>query len=371
MSDDFGVRWWRTDVSTRVLLSRDGLSEMFAMLHGGGGSRKARHPFFIVDKALKGQAEFNQLWEQGDVFAFDATASEPRTGDVDSLVRGLHERESEPDIIVGVGGGGTMDLAKAVGICLKNPKPSAEYQGWGFNMARGVDVWVMPTLAGTGAELTPIAVLRGPEKKLGINTPLVAPAFAVIDPALSKGAKHFNRFYTMMDCYFHHREITISKTSAPDAMADARDGLELARSVLSRDLSNYDGAVAVASARASVLGGSSSVSGRVGAAHAISYGLSNSAPTLPHSVAVTISMLGLPDLYEDCGAYSETLRFLETNRFPAPRARDYGVNASHVGRMVKTALGMDKLWLSHFGDGWEKIVTPEFIEKIYIKIIEA
>ena len=46
-------------------------------------------------------------------------------------------------------------------------------QGWGLDIVQGVDVWIVPTLSGTGAELTPIAVLRGPEKKLGINTPLV------------------------------------------------------------------------------------------------------------------------------------------------------------------------------------------------------
>jgi hypothetical protein len=39
-----------------------------------------------------------------------------------------------------------MDLAKAVGICLKNPKTAAEYQGWGFDMAPGVDAWAVPTL---------------------------------------------------------------------------------------------------------------------------------------------------------------------------------------------------------------------------------
>jgi 3-deoxy-alpha-D-manno-octulosonate 8-oxidase len=367
-------RWWRTEIPTQIVLSKDGIGDLFALLE-----KEKKRPFFILDSALSGQEQFKPLLERGllehgkdekSLFLFDATASEPRTGDVDALVKTIRERGEgdEPDVLVGVGGGGTMDLTKAVGICLKNPKSAADYQGWGFDMVRGTDVWAVPTLNGTGAELTPIAVLRGPQKKLGINTPFAAPQTAIIDPQLSEGAKKFNRFYTMMDCYFHHYEITRSKTSAKDAILDAEDGLKLSRSVLSKDLTEYDLETAIQSAQGSVLGGSSTIGGRVGASHAISYGLSNASPTLPHSVAVTISLLGLADLYRG-GGYDETLRFLEVNQFPIPRAKDYGIGASQVDKMVKTALGMDKLWLSHFGEGWEKSVTEDFLRDVYMKII--
>ncbi|MDR1650126.1 MAG: iron-containing alcohol dehydrogenase [Synergistaceae bacterium] len=371
MLDSFvrSPRWWRTEIPTQIVLSKDGIGDLFALLE-----KEKKRPFFILDSALSAQEKFKPVLERGkngqsnSLFLFEATASEPRTGDVDALVKTIRERGEEPDVFVGIGGGGTMDLAKAVGICLKNPKSAADYQGWGFDMARGADVWVVPTLNGTGAELTPIAVLRGPQKKLGINTPLVAPRTAVVDPQLSEGARKFNRFYTMMDCYFHHYEITLSKTSAPDAILDAEDGLKLSRSVLSRDLSEYGLETAIQSAKGSILGGSSTIGGRVGASHAISYGLSNASPTLPHSVAVTISMLGLAGLYRD-GGYDETLRFLEINSLPVPRAKDYGIDSSHVEKMVKTALGMDKLWLSHFGEGWEKAVTEDFLRDVYTKIV--
>jgi 3-deoxy-alpha-D-manno-octulosonate 8-oxidase len=369
MLEDFihSSRWWRTEIPSEMVLSKNGVADLLNLLK----ERKTR-PFFIVDKALTGQETFKPILErEGDfLFLFDAAASEPRTSDVDLLVKTIRDKGLDPDVIVGVGGGGTMDLTKAVGICLKNPKSAAEYQGWGLDMARGVDAWVVPTLNGTGAELTPIAVLRGPEKKLGINTPLVAPKIAVIDPRLSEGVGKFNRFFTMMDCYYHHYEITQSKTSEKNAILDAEDGLVLSRSVLSQDLSKYDLATAIKSVRASILGGSSTIGGRVGASHAISYGLSNASPTLPHSVAVTISMLGLADLYRG-GGYEETLRYLDVNGIPVPTARDYGIEASQVGAMVKTALGMDKLWLSHFGEGWEKTVTREFLRDVYMKIVSA
>ena len=360
-------KWWRTEIQTEIVLSDNGVADLFGMLR----DRKAR-PFFVMDDALVDQNKFKRFLETDSekLFLFNATASEPKTGDVDLLVKNIKDKSLDPDVIVGIGGGGTMDLAKAVGICLKNPKSAADYQGWGLDMERGVDVWLVPTLSGTGAELTPIAVLRGPEKKLGINTPLVAPQVAVIDPQLPEGAKKVNRFFTMMDCYFHHCEICVSKTSEKNAVLDALDGLALSKEVLSSDLSEHDLEQSIKSAKASVLGGSSTIGGRVGASHALSYGLSNSSPNLPHSVAVTISMLGLADLYHDRG-YEDTLRYLDIQKLPVPRASDYGIGKSDVEKMTKTAISMDKLWLSHFGEEWKKTVTEEFLREIYLKIVVA
>ena len=263
-----------------------------------------------------------------------------------------------------------MDLAKAVGICLKNPKPAAEYQKHSLDIEQGVDIWTVPTLSGTGAEITPVAVLRGPGEKLGINTRHAAPRVAIIDPRLSEGAEKINRFFAMMDCYFHHYEISVSKTSEENAILDSLDGLALCRDVLSNDMSEYELETAVKSAKASVLGGSDTTGGRVGASHALSCGLSNASPHLPHSVAVTISMLGLSDLYSG-GVYEETLRHLDAQKLPVPKARYYGVGKPDIEKMTKTALGMEKLWLSHFGEEWNETVTEEFLREIYSKIVAA
>jgi 3-deoxy-alpha-D-manno-octulosonate 8-oxidase len=357
--------WWRTKILTEIVTSDDGVGDLLKLL----GDRVSS-PFFIIDEILKPQPPFGVIFAKNDKFVFDATYSEPRTQDVDRVVSMLKDKKSPPDAIVGVGGGATMDLAKAVSICMANSRPSEEYQGYGLDMARGADIWVLPTLSGTGAEVTPIAVLRGPERKLGINNNYTAPSVAVIDPSLTSGAKKFNRFYTMMDCFFHHYEITKSRTSDEDAVWDARDGLRIAREVLTHDTSEFDPDRAAKSAVASVLGGSSSIGGRVGVSHAISYGLSNSSPHLPHSVAVTISMLACADIYRD-GGWDDTVCFLEINNMPRPTAREYGINESHVERMTKTALGMEKLWLSHFGEDARGIVNAKFVTDIYRRIVAA
>jgi 3-deoxy-alpha-D-manno-octulosonate 8-oxidase len=357
--------WWKAEIFTEIVTSGDGVGDFLRLLR-----ERAQSPFFIVDEILGKQAPFRDIFEQNDKFVFDASASEPRTSDVDRVVSLIKKLPRAPGTIAGIGGGAAMDLAKAVSICLVNPLPSEKYQGYDLDMVRGPDIWVLPTLSGTGAEVTPIAVLRGPEKKLGINNRFVAPAVAVIDPALSSGAEKFNRFFSMMDCFFHHYEITKSKTGAESALFDAREGLRAAREALSEGLSEFDIDRAAKSAAASVLGGSSSIGGRVGVSHAISYGLSNSGPRLPHSVAVTIAMLACRDIYSD-GGWDDTVKFLEINGIPRPTAREYGINESHIERMTKTAMGMEKLWLSHFGENWRDTVNESFVTDIYRRIVAA
>jgi len=356
-------RWWRVDVPTQIVLSDRGLATVFDLIEERGAK-----PFFVIDAALRDQPDFARVFAQPDVFVFNASYSEVRTGDVDSLVALLRGRGLDDVTLIGIGGGSTMDLAKAAGICFANPLRAQDYQGYGMDMARGLNVWTVPALNGTGAELTPIAVMRGPEKKLGINNPFAAAGLTVLDPHLSRGAPAFNRFYTMMDCYFHHYEISQSRTSSVEAVADSLDGLELSRLVLSNSLETWDEGRAVISVMASVLGGTSSTGGRVGAAHALSYGLSNSAPFLPHSVAVTLAMLALKDVYPD--GYAETRRFFELNGRPLPSARAYGLSAADIPAMTRTALNMEKLWQSCFGpERWQTVAAPEWIASVYEAIV--
>lgn len=354
--------WWTTFFPTEVVCSDNGVGDLIKRTEC-----ESRRPYFVLDSALLEQDVFRPLFDRASVFIFDASASEPRTEDVDRLVELIGSETDQPDLLVAAGGGSTMDLAKAAAICTANPGPSFKYQGYDMEMNKGLDIWVLPTLNGTGAEITPIAVLRGPEKKLGINNKFVGPSVAFIDPQLSAGARRYNRFFTLMDCYYHHYEITKSKTSSGEALADASKGLTLAREALSQKIDVFDAAKAIKAAMASVLGGSSSIGGRVGAAHALSYGLSNSSPTLPHSVAVTISMLAMEEIYPD--GYSDTIKFLELNGIEAPRASDYGISEKDIWKMTKTAIGMDKLWQSCFGSNWQEEATTDFVRSAYIKII--
>ncbi len=356
-------RWWRVDVPTEVVLSDDGVGRLFELI-----DERGKKPFFLIDSALQGQAAFERIFAQKDKFVFNASYSEVRTSDVDELVAIMRNEHPDATVIIGIGGGSTMDMAKAVGICIANPLRAQDYQGYSLEMNQGVEAWCLPSLIGTGAEITPIAVMRGPERKLGINNSLCESGLSILDPQLASGVPPFSRFYTMIDCYFHNYEISKSKTSDEKAIGDAKDGLQIAREVLSCDISKFEVGYSMKSQIASVLGGTASVTGRVGIPHALSYGLSNSSPFLPHSVAVTMSMLALSDVYPD--GYADTLKFHEVNGRELPKASKYGLSENDIPKMVKTALGMEKLWQSCFGmDEWKEKTTPEYIEALYRKIV--
>ena len=69
--------------------------------------------------------------------------------------------------IIGIGGGSVMDLAKAVSLMMNNPGSSADYQGWDLVKYPGVYKAGIPTLSGTGAEVSRTTVLDGPNTKTG------------------------------------------------------------------------------------------------------------------------------------------------------------------------------------------------------------
>jgi 3-deoxy-alpha-D-manno-octulosonate 8-oxidase len=105
--------------------------------------------------------------------------------------------------VIGIGGGSAMDLAKAVSLMMTNPGSSADYQGWDLVKNPGVYKAGIPTLSGTGAEVSRTTVLTGPTRKLGMNSDFTPFDQIVLDPELTKNAPVNQRFYTGMDCYIH------------------------------------------------------------------------------------------------------------------------------------------------------------------------
>ena len=91
----------------------------------------------------------------GDAKHFIKTANEPTTQGIDELVSTLHlSGHNHPATIVGIGGGITLDTAKAVANLLTNGGKAADYQGWDLVRVPGVHKIGVPTISGTGAEAT-------------------------------------------------------------------------------------------------------------------------------------------------------------------------------------------------------------------------
>ncbi|TNC18602.1 iron-containing alcohol dehydrogenase [Georgenia sp. 311] len=97
--------------------------------------------------------------------------------------------DAEPDVVVGMGGGSCLDLAKAVAVLLTHGGAPSDYYGECRVPGPVMPVVALPTTAGTGSEVTPVAVLTDPERvsKVGISSPHLIPHTAVCDPELTVG----------------------------------------------------------------------------------------------------------------------------------------------------------------------------------------
>ncbi|MCL2340844.1 MAG: iron-containing alcohol dehydrogenase, partial [Proteobacteria bacterium] len=87
---------------------------------------------FVLDDVFRGRPLEGRLpLETGDMLLPVNVDDEPKTGYIDQLVAQIRAANPrQPDGIIGIGGGATMDIAKAISLMLTNPGSAADYQGW-------------------------------------------------------------------------------------------------------------------------------------------------------------------------------------------------------------------------------------------------
>jgi alcohol dehydrogenase len=122
-------------------------------------------------------------------------------------------RAYSPNVVIGLGGGSNLDLAKAVALLVKHPGPLSTY--YGENKVPGpiAPVVAVPTTAGTGSEVSPVAVVADPERamKVGIASRALIPKWAVVDPALTVSCPASVTAHSGMDALAHAIESFCAK----------------------------------------------------------------------------------------------------------------------------------------------------------------
>ena len=115
--------------------------------------------------------------------------------------------------MVGIGGGSPIDICKVASVLAANPGPVAEYFGIDLVPGPGLPFMVIPTTAGTGSEVTPIAILSDEQEKLkkGIVSPYLFPTVALLDPELTLGLPPRVTAATGMDALIHAVEAFTSQ----------------------------------------------------------------------------------------------------------------------------------------------------------------
>lgn len=299
-----------------------------------------------------------------DQVIFADVTYEPKTTYVDSLAGQLRNTYGQVSGVIGIGGGSTMDLAKAVALMMNNPGSSADYQGWDLVKHPGVYKVGIPTLSGTGAEVSRTTVLTGPTKKLGMNSDYTPFNQIVLDPELTANAPVNQRFYTGMDCYIHCIESLEGTYLNEFSKSYGEKALDLCRKVFVQKPA-WDNESDDQLMMASYAGGMSIAYSQVGVAHAVSYGLSYLLGT-KHGIGNCIVMNHLEEYYPE--GVREFKKMVEKNQVEIPQNICKGLSDEQFETMINVSIGMKPLWENALGKDWEKIMTREKLRALFEKL---
>ena len=320
---------------------------------------------FIVDFFFEGKPLVSRIPAIGnDKIIFADVTHEPKTTYVDKIAEQLKEEFGNVSGVVGIGGGSTLDLAKAVSLMMNNPGSSADYQGWDLVKNAGVYKAGIPTLSGTGAEVSRTTVLTGPTRKLGMNSDFTPFNQIVLDPELIANAPVNQRFYTGMDCYIHCIESLEGTYLNEFSKSYGEKALELCREIFLQK-ENWDEESDDKLMMASYAGGMSIAYSQVGVAHAVSYGLSFLLGT-KHGVGNCIVMNHLEEYYPE--GTVEFKKMVEKNKVEIPKGICSGLSDDYFNKMIDVSMGMKPLWENALGKDWEKIMTREKLRALYEKL---
>mgnify|MGYP001403020504 FL=1 len=328
--------------------------------------RKAGAPMiFLVDHFFENKELVNRVPVRGnDKVIFVDVTFEPKTTYVDNLANDLKDEFGTVSGIIGIGGGSAMDLAKAVSLMMNNPGSSADYQGWDLVKNPGVYKVGIPTLSGTGAEVSRTTVLTGPTKKLGMNSDFTPFDQIVLDPELTANAPANQRFYTGMDCYIHCIESLTGTFLNEFSKSYGEKALQLCREVYVNK-TGWDADSDDKLMMASYAGGMSIAYSQVGVAHAVSYGLSYLLGT-KHGIGNCIVFDHLEEFYPE--GVKEFKLMVEKNNIDIPKNICAGLSHEDFDKMINVSLGMKPLWENALGKDWEKQMTREKLRALYEKL---
>ncbi|MFN2108025.1 MAG: iron-containing alcohol dehydrogenase, partial [Anaerolineae bacterium] len=191
-------------IGTEVVFGFDTLERLPEKVSEVGGTRvlivtdKGVHAAGIVDQVIE---VLTEAWIPAVVF--DEVPQDSGSKTVERAVGVL--RAEACNLVLGVGGGSSLDAAKAVAFGATNPAPITQYAGLNKLRTPGLPMIAIPTTAGTGSEVSYWSVMTDDDRKIkiGIGGALVFPRVALADPELTLSLPPFLTATTGMDALTH------------------------------------------------------------------------------------------------------------------------------------------------------------------------
>lgn len=245
----------------------------------------------LVESGIVTRAEAMLEADGMTVSRFDAVEADPRY-EV-AAVAADHAKQHGAELILGIGGGSSLDIAKVAAVLVTNPDPVSAYFGIDLIPLRGLPTILVPTTAGTGSEATPIAILsdHGEKLKKGIVSPFLFPNTAILDAELTLGLPPKVTAATGMDALIHAVEAYTSKNATRITDMYAMEAMKLIFENIRTAYSNgTDLPAREAMLEGSLLAGIAFANAGVTAVHAFAYPI-GAEFHIPHGVANSM-MLG-------------------------------------------------------------------------------
>lgn len=273
---------------------------------------------------------------------------------------------SQCDVVVGIGGGSSLDTAKAVAALATNPGSALEYTGLDKVRNRPLPNIAIPTTAGTGSEVTLWSVFTDDARavKVAIGSILLYPTVALCDPELTLSLPPLLTAATGMDALAHAVECYTNNACQPISGSLALQAIELiGRHLRSAVLNGKSLEARYGIMLAATMAGIAMNPTRLGIAHALAMPLGSWDLRVPHGIVLAVTLpavmefnyLAEPDRYADVaralGESTPNLTRLRAAQRSVDAVRDlardigipsrlseYGVREEHVGAVVEEAM---------------------------------
>lgn len=302
--------------------------------------------------------------KEGDKVVFVDSSSEPTVEYVDSLANGVKAmlNGGQPCCVLGIGGGATMDISKAVANLLTNPGKAEDYQGWDLVKNAPPYTIGVPTLAGTGSECSRTCVLTNERRKLklGMNSDFTIFDQLVLDPDLTRTVPRDQFFYTGMDTFMHcfesvqgsYRNVVVDRLSLT-AMDMCRD-IFLGKDDMMSEANLENMMVA------SYIGGMAA--GNTGLVHPVSAGLSI-VLHLPHGKANCYALSVLGEFYPN--EYADFTAMLERNNVTLERGICRNLTDEQYDALYQGSIIHEKPLTNALGPDFKNILTKEKVISLF------
>lgn len=320
-----------------------------------------------------------------DAVVYDETKAEPDFENVDQCLETA--RAAMVDLLVGLGGGSSMDLAKGVAAMMTNSGRLIDYYGTDKLTVPALRVIAIPTTSGTGSEATPNAIFTDHAEKLkkGVVSHYLLPAVAIVDPALTLTTPAHVTAATGMDALTHAVESYTSRKAT--YQTDLYSFEAIRRIAPNLRTAVFDGSNLPARremAFASFFAGVAIANAGTGAVHAMAYPLGGQFG-VPHGVSnallmpyvLELNVLGnIQKFAAIAGALGEQTEGLSTREAAQvavdairqlsvdvgipQRMRDVGVPRDAIGGMASAAIQITRLM-----DNNPRTLSVEEVRSVY------